>query len=138
MVLGLPCQFDYRDVTYAFQRTFGHFLPRRFQNRDITDGPDDHYDHKNNDNPPTSPGGYNTSEDQIGRIQAREHEQITAGNVSGADVYYNNNIYGNQDGSGGSPVRRKKEVGWDQGVVGGEGGKSSNSKNKRMSISRAV
>ncbi|KAK6511121.1 hypothetical protein TWF481_000043 [Arthrobotrys musiformis] len=145
MVLGLPCQFDYRDVTYAFQRTFGHLLPRRLQNRDIINGPYDNNRH--DDNPPTSPGGYNTSSDQVGRIQAREHEQITAGSVSGADVYYNpygRNADGNIDGGEGSQIRRKKEVGWDQGVVGGGGEgagggrRISGSKSKRVSISRAV
>ncbi|KAK6506531.1 hypothetical protein TWF506_011437 [Arthrobotrys conoides] len=136
MVLGLLCQFDYRDVTYAFHRTFGHLLPRRLQNRDIMNGP---YDDRYGNNPPTSPGGYNTSTDQIGRIQAREHEQITAGNVSGADVYYPGTGQGDKNSGERSHVRRKKEVGWDQGVVGGEEGRSSiGSKDKRMSISRAV
>ncbi|KAK6524390.1 hypothetical protein TWF281_011298 [Arthrobotrys megalospora] len=132
MVLGLPCQFDYRDVTYAFHRTFGHLLPRRLQNRDVINGP---YDRGYDDYPPTSPGGYNTSIDQIGKIQAREHELVTAGNISGADVYYP----GGSEREGGGSLRNgvsKKEVRWDQGVVGGE--ETGSRKSKRASISRVV
>ncbi|RVD84846.1 uncharacterized protein DFL_003184 [Arthrobotrys flagrans] len=87
--------------------------------------------------PPTSPWGYNASTDQIGRMQAREYEQITAGKVSAADVYYSGGVEGNQGGLGGSHVR-KKQVEWDQWVVGGEGGRSTGLKNKMVSIGRAV
>ncbi|EPS40480.1 hypothetical protein H072_5673 [Dactylellina haptotyla CBS 200.50] len=136
MVLGLPCQFDYHNVTYAIQRTFGHLLPRRLQNRGIIDGgnPYDRYD----DFPPTSPGGgsYNTSVDQVSRIKAREKDQILAGSVSGADVYNRNSGVRRSSikcttGSDGS----REEVRWCEEVnfVDGDDGKG-----KRGSISRAV
>ncbi|KAF3178326.1 hypothetical protein TWF106_009538 [Orbilia oligospora] len=140
MVLGLPCQFDYRDVTYAFHRTFGHLLPRRLQNRDIINGAYDTDRYAGDNHPPTPSSGYNTSTDQIGRIQAREHEQITAGNVSGTDMYYPGGREDKEKNEGSHVRRKKKEVGWDQGVVGGsgEGRGGTGSKDKRMSISRAV
>ncbi|EWC47861.1 hypothetical protein DRE_02743 [Drechslerella stenobrocha 248] len=134
MVLGLPCQFDYRNVAYAFQRTFGHLLPRGLQNQDLVEGPWDQPNYL-----PTSPGGYNTAANQVGRIQAREQDQLAAGKVSGADIYQNGlpsatsrkSSRGSQRSNTSMGV--KKEVRWDGDVLGGEEGPE-----KRGSISRAV
>ncbi|KAF3915142.1 hypothetical protein ABW20_dc0102945 [Dactylellina cionopaga] len=133
MVLGLPCQFDYRDVTNAFQRTFGHLLPRRLQNRDLIDGPYDRFDCLS-----PSLDGYNTSVDQVGRIQAREKEQATLGKVSSADIYTGYSSDRMRRGSVKSMGSDgfKKEVSWSDGVVGGEG--VGGIEGKRGSISRAV
>ncbi|KAF3938700.1 hypothetical protein ABW19_dt0208673 [Dactylella cylindrospora] len=141
MVFGLPCQIDYGSIAYTFQRTFGHLLPRRFRNeRLILDPHDDAYNYPSSSAAPqNSPwyyqSGYNTSGDQIGRIQAREKEQMTPGNVSGADVYQPPLVGGVLRKGSGSSGGSRKEVRWDCGVVGGD---DRDEKGKRSSISRVV
>ncbi|KAJ6258819.1 hypothetical protein Dda_6873 [Drechslerella dactyloides] len=123
MVLGLPCQLDYHNITFAFQRTFGHLLPRRLQNRDLVDRPQGR-----NDCPPISPGGYNASFNQIGRIQTREQEQSTRGKVSAGDAFPDElpspttttSSMKKSNSQRSSLNGGKKEVRWDGGVVGGD------------------
>ncbi|KAK6338132.1 hypothetical protein TWF696_001603 [Orbilia brochopaga] len=122
MVLGLPCQFDYRNITYAFQRTFGHLLPPCLRNRDYIDGPHDRHDY-----PPASPGGYSTSTKTDDHNQTQEQEEATVGKGRDAAIYQNelSSPTASSMRKGSSSQRSsinggKKEVRWDGGVVGGE------------------
>ncbi|KAF3925398.1 hypothetical protein ABW21_db0206493 [Orbilia brochopaga] len=127
MVLGLPCQLDYRNVTYAFQRTFGHLLPRRLQNRDYIEGPHDRHDY-----PPTSPGGHGTSLGRNDHTQAIEPEKSTNEKDRDPAVYQNeppstttsslrkSGTGSSQRSSINGAYAGKKEVRWDGGVVGGD------------------